>query len=84
VQVLLVFKSSDYIYTFTLPAFNLKEIAVPDMEFTARLCVSGTGIFDFRGDELCGGPDSRLDGRLFVEPHDQFLDWYEGMSPEAD
>ena len=84
VQVLLIFKSADYIYGFALPAYNLKEIAVPDLEFTAGFRASDAGLHEFRGDELCGGPHSRLDGHLCVEPQDRFLEWYEKMSTDAD
>ncbi len=79
-HVVLVFKSSDYIYTFALPECGLKEIAVPDLEFPVQLCPIDAGRYEFHGDELCGDPKTDLDGALIVESHDRFLEWYEEMN----
>jgi heme/copper-type cytochrome/quinol oxidase subunit 2 len=81
--VVLVLKSADYVYTFALPAYDLKEIAVPDLEFTMRLCPSDAGRFEFHGNELCGEPHSGLDGHLCVESQDRFFEWYGKMSAKA-
>jgi len=82
-QVELVLNSEDYVYTFALPAYDVKEIAVPDLEFAVYLHPSAAGRFEFHGDELCGEPHSGLDGHLCVEPQDRFFQWYEEMSAQA-
>lgn len=81
-KVVLVLKSTDYIYTLALPQFGLKEIAVPDLEFRMELCPPAAGRFELVGNQLCGDPHAELDGFLIVEPTDRFFDWLTNAGEE--
>src|SRR4029077_9337405 len=74
-KVILVLKSTDFVYTLALPQFGLKEIAVPDLEFRMEFRSTVAGRFELIGDELCGDPHPELRGVLIVEPVDRFLSW---------
>jgi len=67
-RILLVLKSTDYIYTLAVPDFGIKEIAVPRLEFEMDFLPSTLGNYQLIGDELCGGLRGDTPGRLVVEP----------------
>jgi cytochrome c oxidase subunit 2 len=73
-KIVLVLKSSDYVYTFALPHYRMKEIAVPSLEFKMELQPDEAGKFALIGKQLCGDPHD-LQGHLVVEPPDCFLAW---------
>ncbi len=74
-NVVLVLKSDDYVYTLELPQYQMKEIAVPKLEFRMEFRTPEAGRFPLLGDELCGDPHPELKGDLIVEPREQFLKW---------
>lgn len=76
-KVVLVLKSTDFLYTFAIPQFGLKEIAVPDLEFQLEFRSEDAGRIEFVGEHLCGDPQSEMSGTLVVEPLDRFLAWLE-------
>ncbi len=76
-KVVLVLKSTDFLYTFAIPQFGLKEIAVPDLEFQLEFRSENAGRIEFVGEHLCGDPQSEMSGTLVVEPLDRFLAWLE-------
>ncbi len=73
-NIVFVLKSSDYVYTFALPHYQLKEIAVPSLEFKMELQPAEAGTFALVGKQLCGDPHD-VQGHLVVEPVDRFLAW---------
>jgi heme/copper-type cytochrome/quinol oxidase subunit 2 len=73
-KIVFVLKSIDYVYTFSLPHYGLKEIAVPSLEFKMELRPAEAGKFALVGKQLCGDPHD-LQGHLVVEPADRFLTW---------
>ena len=81
-KIVLVLKSTDYIYTLSLPQFHLKEIAVPDLEFRVEFCPPQAGRFELVGNQLCGAPHAELTGFLIVEPRDRFLGWLQTAGSE--
>jgi len=81
-KIVLVLKSTDYIYTLSLPQFHLKEIAVPDLEFRMEFCPPEAGQFELVGNQLCGDPHAELQGVLIVEPRDHFLGWLQTAGSE--
>lgn len=74
-EVVLILKSTDYIYALAIPELGLKEIAVPDLEFRMTFQPTSIGQHSLIGEELCGLPGSDRSGRLVVESRQQFLDW---------
>lgn len=68
-------RSLDYLYTIALPQFNLKEIAVPDLEFSLDFYSADAGVFALRGDQMCGYTHESLIGQLIVQSPDEFLAW---------
>jgi cytochrome c oxidase subunit 2 len=68
-------KSGDFIYTFALPHWGLKEIAVPDMTFTLNLTADRVGSFQLLGDQMCGYAHPDLLGTLTVQTQDDFAAW---------
>ena len=74
-KVRLRLTSDDYLYTLSLPDWNLKEIAVPDLVFQLEFQTDRFGRFDLRGDQMCGYAHADLLGQLVVQPHDQYDSW---------
>jgi len=74
-QVVLRLHSTDYIYTLELPDWELKEIAVPKLQFDLRFETTAAGRFELVGDHLCGGVVETLQGALVVEPAPQLCRW---------
>jgi cytochrome c oxidase subunit 2 len=72
-NVVIVLKSTDYIYTVSIPDLGLKEIAVPDLEFRLEFRSTKVGVYDLIGEEMCGEPGREGPGRLIVEPRERFL-----------
>lgn len=60
-------RSKDYVYSFALPHLGLREIAVPELEFSLEFATKKTGTFELRGDQLCGFTHPDLIGTLVVE-----------------
>jgi heme/copper-type cytochrome/quinol oxidase subunit 2 len=73
-NIVFVLKSSDYVYTFSLPHYGLKEVAVPSLEFKMELRPDEAGTFAVVGKQLCGDPHV-LQGHVVVEPPECFLAW---------
>ncbi|MBZ0266866.1 hypothetical protein K8I85_01810 [bacterium] len=79
VPVTLELRSEDYIYTMALPHLDLKEIAVPDLEFALRFEMDEAGEYPLRGDQMCGYQHPDLMGTLVVEGKDAFDAWVVGL-----
>lgn len=75
VQVVLILKSTDFIYTLGIPDFDLKEIAVPELEFRMTLCPTHTGQYPLIGEELCAVAEAENPGRLIVESRGEYQAW---------
>lgn len=60
-------RSRDYIYNLALPHLGLKEVAVPDLEFSLEFEARLAGDFELRGDQMCGWTHPKLLGTLHVE-----------------
>ena len=55
-DVVIHLRSHDYIYVFSCPELNLKEIAVPDLEFSISFRTEGCGQYKLAMDPMCGFP----------------------------
>ncbi len=76
-EVVLILKSTDYIYTLAIPELGLKEIAIPDLEFRMAFRPTRVGLVPMIGEELCGLPGGAGGNsvQLVVESREQFLAW---------
>ncbi len=75
-NVVLILKSTDYIYMLAIPEFGMKEIAVPELEFRMTFRPMEAGQHPLIGEELCGGvPGRDGPGQIIVEPRAEFLAW---------
>ena len=76
-DAVLQLRSDDYLYVFSCPALELKEIAVPDLEFSLTIQVDRLGEYDLAMDPMCGfrlGPGETM-GTLSVVSEDVFRRW---------
>lgn len=74
-RVVLILKSTDYVYTLSIPEYGLKQIAVPDLEFQLEFRSGAVGRLDLLGEHLCGQADNDIQGELIVEPPDRMRPW---------
>jgi heme/copper-type cytochrome/quinol oxidase subunit 2 len=77
VEVILSLRSDDFVYVFTCPALNLKEIAVPDLEFSISFRADRLGEFDLLMDPMCGFrlPPGKTMGIVSVDSESDFRRW---------
>ena len=77
VEVLLSLRSDDFIYVFSCPELNLKEIAVPDLKFSISFRVDRLGEFDLLMDPMCGFrlPPGKTMGIVDVDSESDFRQW---------
>lgn len=83
-RVELSLTSGDYIYLFSIPALNLREVAVPQMRFTLAFDSGAASVFEFKGDELCGLPHAPMRGTMLVESMQELEIQLGGMHPCGD
>mgnify|MGYP001279359731 CR=1 FL=1 len=84
VPVRLRLHSLDYVYFFGVPHLELKQIAVPDLEFDLAWTSTDVGTFELLGDQMCGRPHASLDGQLVVMPRDAYAAWLGDLDLAAD
>ena len=66
-------RSRDYVYGFALPELGLKEVAIPELEFSLDVPPTQAQVTELRGNQMCGYTHPDLIGRLIVEPRDQYI-----------
>lgn len=76
-------RSLDYVYLLALPDLELKQVAVPDMEFSIDFQFDATGTYRLEGNQLCGFRHKSLMGRVFVEPKERFRAWIQDRRNRA-
>ncbi len=74
--------SQDVVHSFFVPAFRVKEDAVPGMKTRAWFKATQTGTYDIMCSEYCGTLHSSMLAKLIVAPQDQFDKWYAGQRAE--
>lgn len=78
-RVRLHLRSDDYVYGFTLPHLDLKEIAVPDLHYTLEFEGAEAGTYELRGHQMCGYTHPELIGTLVVETPEDFQSTLDGL-----
>ncbi len=79
--VRLLLTSRDVIHSFFVPAFRMKQDAVPGRYTTIGLTPTRTGRFQILCAEYCGAGHSRMWGEVVVLEPDRFEAWLEGQTP---
>jgi len=76
-EVTLQLKSDDYIYVFSCPSLELKEISVPDLEFSLGLRLDEVGNHDLAMDPMCGFrlPPGETMGTMKIVDGEDFAAW---------
>lgn len=67
--------SEDVIHSFFVPAFRIKQDAVPGMHIQGWFKPTRTGEFELACAELCGLGHYRMRGRVFVTTPEEFAAW---------
>lgn len=81
VAVTLQMSSGDYLYSIFLPSLQLRQMAVPDLQFELEIPPLRQESLEFVGDQFCGGSHRRLSGRFIVEPAEDFRRWVSSCEP---
>jgi len=76
-EVVIQLRSKDFIYVFSCPDLNLKEIAVPDLEFSITFRTARPGRHPLAMDPMCGFPAAPGEtmGQLQVVSESEFQSW---------
>jgi len=74
-DVRLDLKSLDYLYTFSVPELNLREIAVPDLAFTLEFNLQREGQYELRCEQLCGILKPMVLGSLIAMTREDYSKW---------
>lgn len=73
--VLVHLTAEDVIHSFWVPAFRVKQDAVPGMNISVWFQPTRTGEFEIGCAELCGMGHYRMRGRVFVHTPEEFDAW---------
>jgi cytochrome c oxidase subunit 2 len=69
--------SRDVVHSFAVPAFRLKQDAVPGRTITGWFRATRTGTFDIQCTQMCGLAHGMMAGRVIVETPRQHSAWME-------
>lgn len=70
-NIVLQLESKDYLYSFTLPEYDLKQIAVPGLSHELQFTTQTARSFRFLGDQFCGFSHDSLKGYVHIINQDQ-------------
>ena len=73
--------SRDVLHDFSVPAFRLKQDAIPGREITGWFQPTKTGTFDVQCAEICGIGHGIMAGRIVIETPEQHAAWMAEHSP---
>lgn len=74
--------SVDVNHSFFIPAFRIKEDAVPGRENYMVVTPKEIGVFDIACAEYCGLNHSLMYSKIYVVPENEFQAWYNGNANE--
>lgn len=74
--------SIDVIHSFYLPAFRIKEDAVPGRNGFIFITPNKTGVYDIACAEYCGVNHWDMYKKLIVMEQDEYSKWYNSQSPD--
>jgi cytochrome c oxidase subunit 2 len=73
--VRLVLSTEDVIHSFYVPAFRIKQDAVPGRYTTIRFTPTRAGVYRLHCAEYCGTDHARMGGKVVVMPPQDFSRW---------
>lgn len=76
--VKILVESSDVLHSFYIPAFRIKQDAVPGMKNYVWFEATETGVFDIFCAEYCGDRHSYMLSLVKVVPQEEYASWYDG------
>lgn len=79
----IVLSSQDVIHSFYVPAFRIKQDAVPGRFTTTWFEVTKPGSYHLFCAEYCGTDHSQMHGRVIAMPPAQFEQWLSAQSPQG-
>jgi cytochrome c oxidase subunit 2 len=71
----------DVLHSFSVPAFRLKQDAIPGREITGWFEPNRPGGYDIQCAEICGIGHALMPGRVFVETPEQHAAWIAAQRP---
>ncbi|MFT5165022.1 MAG: cytochrome c oxidase subunit 2 [Saprospiraceae bacterium] len=74
-EIILLLKSNDYLYTFSLSDFSAKEMVVPGLIRRLEFKTNHNGNYELKGDQMCGFTHESLFGNLKVQSVSHFKKW---------
>ncbi len=78
-KVVFLLRSRDVLHSFFVPAFRLKQDAVPGMEIPMWFEATKVGDYDLVCAELCGWGHYKMAGKVHVLPGEDYEAWLEGQ-----
>lgn len=78
-----ILSSRDVLHSFSIPAFRLKQDAVPGREITGWFKPTETGTFDLQCAEICGVAHGIMAARVVVETPEAHAQWIAAGGPTA-
>jgi cytochrome c oxidase subunit 2 len=74
-------EARDVLHSFSVPAFRLKQDAVPGRVITGWFEATRTGTHDIQCAEICGIGHGLMGARIVIESPEQHAAWIESQSP---
>jgi cytochrome c oxidase subunit II len=74
-RVRLELASEDFVYSFSLPALDVSDLAVPGRPFLLMFETESAGTSRVMGDQMCGFTHPELMGDLIVQRPEEFQSW---------
>jgi cytochrome c oxidase subunit 2 len=78
-----ILSSKDVLHSFSVPAFRLKQDAVPGREITGWFEAVETGEFDIQCAEMCGIGHGIMGARIHIESPEEHATWLASMAEPA-
>jgi len=76
-------ESKDVVHSFSVPAFRLKQDAVPGRVITGWFTPTKTGTFDIQCTQICGIGHALMPGKIVIETPEQHAAWVAQNSSSA-
>ena len=76
-----ILTSRDVLHDFSVPAFRLKQDAIPGREITGWFKPTVAGEYDIQCAEICGVGHGLMPARLYVESAENHAAWVNSHTP---
>lgn len=67
--------SRDYLYMFSVPDADIRQIAVPDLRYSVEIHTGAARSTTFLGDQFCGFAHADLSGEILVQDWPEYQKW---------